>query len=118
MTTEDIDQKVKDQLMLLETYMGQTNRNLKGKLQELSVSIEDNKKELEQLIKDILRDSEHSDYIKYLMSDDFNEKEKKLIEDIEQLIADKIPKPNNNILYIYMVLAALFVLQIALLITR
>jgi hypothetical protein len=116
MKTED--KEIEDRVMLLEAYVGRANSILMEKIDEINIALKENKRELERLIEAASRKNEHSDYVKYLVSDDFEEKEKKLTENIEQLVASKIPKPNNSAFFTYLILFLLFVMQVVLIIKR
>jgi hypothetical protein len=118
MSTEEeikkiVDKSVNDSMSILNVYTQTKMEQVSKNIQMLEKAHEYIKKEIEKYANVISNKEGYSDYIKYIVSSDFKEKEKELINKVEQLILDKMAvKKNNNLLYIYVAIAVIFVIQI------
>ncbi|MDR1285359.1 MAG: hypothetical protein LBJ88_04075 [Campylobacteraceae bacterium] len=114
-----VDEAVSNKVSILHLCAKKMTEQASNEIEAIKASHKEIEKAIEKSANTISNKDGHSDYIKYIVSSDFEKKEKELVDKVEQLILDKMAqKKDNNTMYIYMAMAALFIIQIALLIFK
>jgi hypothetical protein len=117
-TKKIIDEAVDEAVFFLKLYIKTRMEQICKKIEIIETVHNNIGKEIEKSTNTILDKRGYSEYIKYIVSSDFENKEKQFINKVEQLILDKMSNKKDNSLYIYIAIMILFALQIALFIVK
>lgn len=115
---KEIDKIADSKANLISAYTKSKADAIKESIEQIENSYKNFKGDIEKSFYKAKESNEYSDYIKYLVSEDYEKKQKDFIEKVEKTIIDNLPKKNNNLLYIYIAIGIIFVLQILLFIVK
>lgn len=118
MTEKELNELIENKMSYVNLYTKEKTKEIKNGFDGIEKKYKDFQIEIEKSLLNSKESNEYSDYVKYLVSEDFDEKQKKFIEQIEKTILENLPKKNNNTLYIYAAIGVLFALLILLFIVK
>lgn len=118
MIDRDINEVIENKINLVNAYTKKKSEDIKNSILQIDNKYKNFQADMEESLLNSKETNEYSDYVKYIVSEDFENKQKAFIEEVEKTIIRSLPKKNNNLFYVYIVIGVLFALQIVMFIAK
>lgn len=115
---KEIDEIIDTKAKLVNIYAEKKTEEIKKSVEQIENRYKNFQNDIEKTLLESKNTNEYSDYIKYLVSEDFESKQKEFIEQVEKTIIDSLPKKDNKLQLVYIAIGVIFVLQILLFIIK